>query len=111
MMIFNLVLCADVCVCACRGVTGAMDESVSRQAIMAVNLVRFKTPSAGLKATSMIVLVHKLTQRVLTSSMSARECTCGRVYISECRRACVYESAFFSIHLSCLSENGHILKF
>lgn len=30
-----------------------------------------KPPSAGLKATNMIVLVHKLTQRVLTSSVSA----------------------------------------
>lgn len=43
-----------------------------------------KTPSAGLKATNMIVLVHKLTQRVLTSNTSTCECMCGRVYISEC---------------------------
>lgn len=56
--------------------------------------MRFKTPSAGLKATNMIVLVHKLTQRVLTSSMSACECMCGRVYISEC--GCVYTGVLFS---------------
>lgn len=56
----------------------------SRRIIMAVNLIRFRSSSAGLKATSVIVLVHKLTQRVLTSSMSVHESTCGRVYISEC---------------------------
>lgn len=71
----------------------------------------FKTPSAGLKATNMIVLVHKLTQRVLTSSMSACECMCASVYIRVCVCVCVYRSAFFSIHLSCLSENGQYLKF
>lgn len=36
-----------------------------RRAIMARNLICFKTSSAGLKASDMIVLVHKLTQRVL----------------------------------------------
>lgn len=63
---------------------------------MAMNLLRFKTPSAGLKATNMIVLVHKLTQRVLTSSMSACECMCGRVYISECGSVCIQECFFLN---------------
>lgn len=56
---------------------------------MAGNLTRFKTPSEGLKATNMIVLVHKLTQRVLTSRMSSGEYTCERVYLSECRSVCM----------------------
>lgn len=59
----------------------------------------------------MIVLVHKLTQRVLTSSTSACERMCGKsvyIWVRECVR---YKSAFFSIHLSCLSENGQYLKF
>lgn len=55
-----------------------------------------KTPSAGLKATNMIVLVHKLTQRVLTSKMSACECTCARVYISECSSVCIWECFFLN---------------
>lgn len=58
--------------------------------------MRFKTPSAGLKATNMIVLVHKLTQRVLTSSMSTCERMCGRVYISECGSVCVWECFFLN---------------
>lgn len=61
---------------------------------MAMNLMCFKTPSAGLKATNMIVLVHKLTQRVLTSSMSACECMCASVYISVC--VCLYTGVLFS---------------
>lgn len=62
---------------------------------MALNLVRFKTPSAGLKATNMIVLVHKLAQRVLTSNMSAWECMCEKsVYIRV--RECVYTRVLFS---------------
>lgn len=61
---------------------------------MALNLVRFKTPSAGLKATNMIVLVHKLAQRVLTSNMSAWECMCEKsVYIRV--RECVYTRVLF----------------
>lgn len=73
---------------------------------MAVDLMRFKTPPVGLKATNMIVLVHKLTQRVLTSSLSVR-------YVWKCVHVCVCvrQSAFSSIHLSCLSENGRHLKF
>lgn len=43
--------------------------------------MRFKTPSAGLKATNLIVLVHKLTQRVLTASVSACERMRASVYI------------------------------
>lgn len=95
-------------VCWC--VTGAMYETIQRQPKMAMNLIRFKAPSAGLKATNMIVLVHEVTQRALTSSMSMCECMCERVYISEGVSVCVYESAFFSIHLSCLSENGQYLR-
>lgn len=55
-----------------------------------------KAPSAGLKATNMIVLVHKLTQRVLTSSTSACECMCGRVYTSECGSVCIAECFFLN---------------
>lgn len=43
----------------------ASDWCQMRRAITARNLTRFKTSSAGLKASDMIVLVHKLTQRVL----------------------------------------------
>lgn len=58
--------------------------------------MRFKAPSAGWKATNMIVLVHKLTQRVLTSRMSTCECMWGRVYISECERVCMQECFFLN---------------
>lgn len=62
---------------------------------MGLNLVCFKTPSAGLKATTMIVLVHKLAQRVLTSNVSACERMCWKsVYIRV--RECVYMRVLFS---------------
>lgn len=54
-----------------------------RRPITARNLIRFKTSSAGLKASDMIVLVHKLTQRVLIPPAGAHVNAC------ECERACL----------------------
>lgn len=62
-----------------------------------MNLMRSKTPSIGLKATDVIVLFHKLSHRVLTSSMSTCEGTCGTVYASQCVGVCMCVcNAFFS---------------
>lgn len=58
--------------------------------------MRFKTPSAGLKATNLIVLVHKLAQRVLTASVSACERMRASVYIWVCVCVCIQECFFLN---------------
>ena len=101
--------CVHVCVCVsgCRGVIGTYLKQPRDRQIMAMNPMCFKSPSAGLKATNMIVLVHKLTRRVLTSSM----CVCALCVRARVRACVCVRGRIIHLRPCSPSESGHRLKF